>query len=190
MPNSSDWFHQPGYKNLLVYRLATIIFDLTLEFCALFIQKTSRTFDQIVQAVRSGKQNIVEGSLEKSLKSYIKLVGVARASFEELLEDLKDFLRTKQLKLWDKNDPRVIQIRTIRITNSPNLPNLPNSPNLANWKSTPESFANLLITLIHLETYLLDQLLRSLEKKFVTEGGYTENLFKKRLEYRKQNIGY
>lgn len=182
--NSSDWFHQPGYKNLLVYRLAIIIFDLTLEFCTLFIQKTSRTFDQIVQAVRSGKQNIVEGSLEKSLKSYIKLVGVARASFEELLEDLKDFLRTKQLELWDKNDPRVMQIRAIRITNSASSANL---PNLANWKKTPESFANLLITLIHLETYLLDQLLRSLEKKFVTEGGYTENLFKKRLEYRRNN---
>ena len=195
MPNSNspDWFHQPGYKNLLVYRLATIIFDLTLEFCDLFIQKTSRTFDQIVQAVRSGKQNIVEGSLEKSLKSYIKLVGVARASFEELLEDLKDFLRTKQLKLWDKNDPRVMQIRSIRIANSANsanLPNSPNPPNLTNWKSTPESFANLLITLIHLETYLLDQLLRSLEKKFVTAGGYTENLFKKRSDYRKQNSGY
>lgn len=185
--NSSDWFHQPGYKNLLVYRLATIIFDLTIEFCALFIQKTSRTFDQIIQAVRSGKQNIVEGSLEKSLKSYIKLVGVARASFEELLEDLKDFLRTKQLKLWGKSDPRVMQIRAIRITNSANSANLPNSPNFAKWTMAPESFANLLITLIHLETYLLDQLLRSLEKKFVTEGGYTENLFKKRLEYRNKN---
>lgn len=179
--NSSDWFHQPGYKNLLVYRLATIIFDLTIEFCALFIQKTSRTFDQIVQAVRSGKQNIVEGSLEKSLKSYIKLVGVARASFEELLEDLKDFLRTKKLMLWDKNDPRVKEIRSIRISNSSNLAN---SPNLTKWTASPESFANLLITLIHLETYLLDQLLRSLEKKFVTEGGYTENLFRKRIEYR------
>lgn len=187
MPNSNDWFHQPGYKNLLVYRLATIIFDLTLEFCKLFIQKTSRTFDQIVQAVRSGKQNIVEGSLEKSLKSYIKLVGVARASFEELLEDLKDFLRTKKLMLWDKNDPRVKEIRLIRISNSPNSANSPNLPNLANWTNTPERFANLLITLIHLETYLLDQLLRSLEKKFITEGGYTENLFKKRLEYRNKH---
>lgn len=119
------------------------------------------------------------------MKSYIKLVGVARASFEELLEDLKDFLRTKQLKLWDKGDPRVMQIRAIRITNSADSPNL---PNLANWKSGPERFANLLITLIHLETYLLDQLLRSLEKKFVTEGGYTENLFKKRLEYRNKYL--
>lgn len=187
MPNSNDWFHQPGYKNLLVYRLAVIIYDLTLKFCQLFIQKTSRTFDQIVQAVRSGKQNIVEGSLEKSLKAYIKLLGVARASFEELLEDLKDFLRTKKLILWDKNDSRVKEIRSIRISNSPNSAN---SPNLANWTNTPERFANLLITLIHLETYLLDQLLRSLEKKFITSGGYTENLFRKRLEYRKQNIGF
>lgn len=184
MSASDDWFHQPGYGNLLVYKLAVIIFDLTIEFCDRFISKISRTHDQMVQAARSGKQNIVEGSLEKSAKGNIKLVGVSRASYGELIEDYKDFLRIKKLLLWEKEDPRVKEIRSIRINNLSNWPNL---PNLTKWKITPESFANLLITLIHLETYLLDQLLRSLEKKFVTEGGYTENLFKKRLEYRQQN---
>lgn len=167
-----------GYKDLLVYKLAVIIFDLGVEFCERFIPKTSRTHDQMIQANRSGKQNIVEGSLEKSLKGNIKLTGVSRASYGELAEDLKDFLRLHKLPLWDKDDPRVREIRSIRITNSSNL------PNWSNWTNTPERFANLLITLIHMETYLLDQLIRSLEKQFVEEGGYTENLFKKRLEYR------
>ena len=167
-----------GYQNLLVYKLAVVIFDLGVEFCDRYISRFSRTHDQMIQANRSGKQNIVEGSLEKSLNGNIKLAGVARASYGELTEDLKDFLRLGKLSLWDKDDPRVKEIRSIRITDLANL------PNWSNWKNTPERFANLLITLIHLETYLLDQLLRSLENKFITEGGYTENLFKKRLEYR------
>lgn len=170
-----------GYQDLLVYKLAVIIFDLGVEFCERFIPKTSRTHDQMIQANRSGKQNIVEGSLEKSLKGNIKLTGVSRAPYGELAEDLKDFLRLRKLQLWGKDDPRVREIRAIRVPNSTNSSNL---PNWSNWTNTPERFANLLITLIHMETYLLDQLIRSLEKKFITEGGYTENLFKKRLEYR------
>ncbi|KKR48095.1 MAG: hypothetical protein UT84_C0050G0001, partial [Candidatus Curtissbacteria bacterium GW2011_GWA1_40_16] len=176
-PNSS-WWTKPGYKNLLVYKLATIIYDLTVKFCSINLKPTSRTTDQMVQAARSGKQNIVEGSLEKSLKGYIKLTSVARASFGELLEDYKDFLRQHNLSVWPKDDPRVLKIRHWRI-DSPNTADL---PNLANWLSSPEPFANLLITLISLDTYLLDQLLRKLEEKFVNEGGYTENLFQRRLD--------
>lgn len=182
-----DWFKKPGYKNLLVYKFALIIYDLTSEFCDKYISRYSRTVDQMVQAARSGKQNIVEGSLEKSLKSYIKLVGVSRASFEELLEDYFDFLRQKNLPAWDKDDERVKQIRSIRLGDSPNLPNLPNWANSANLAGNPEIFANLSITLIKMECYLLDKLLKSLEEKFIREGGYTENLFKKRLDYRKYN---
>jgi len=192
-----DWFRKPGYKNLLVYKLAVIIFDLTVEFCQLFVSKTSRTFDQMVQAGRSGKQNIVEGSLEKSLKAYIKLLGVSRASFEELLEDFIDFIRQRRLKLWDKNDLRVKQIRRIRLGDTPNSADKPNWPKIANWPSwadkpdrerNPEIFANLMVTLIKMECYLLDKLIKRLEDKFVKEGGYTENLFKKRLNYRKKNL--
>lgn len=168
-----------GYKNLLVYKLAVPIFDLGSEFCDRYISKFSRTHDQMIQANRSGKQNIVEGSLEKSLKGNIKLTGVARASYGELMEDLNDFLRLKKLSLWNKDDSRTREIRSIRITDLANL------PNWSNWTDTSERFANLLITLISMETYLLDQLLRSLEQKFITEGGYTENLFKKRLDYKK-----
>lgn len=169
-----------GYQNLIVYQQAVVIYDLAIEFCGRYISKYSRTYDQMVQAARSGKQNIVEGSLEKSLKSNIKLTGVARASFGELLEDYKDYLRTNKLKLWDKNDPRVLAIRAGRVTNSSN------KSNWSNWTNKPEDFANLMITLISKETYLLDQMLRSLEQKFVTKGGYTENLFKKRLAQRRK----
>lgn len=185
-----NWFKKPGYKNLLVYKLAAIIFDLNNEFCYLFVARSSRTFDQMIQAARSGKQNIVEGSLEKSLKGYIKLLGISRASFGELLEDYTDFLRLKKLALWDKDDNRVWQIRRTRIDEDSNLANLPNWANKPNRAKNPEIFANLLITLIKMECYLLDNLIRKLEEKFVTEGGYTENLFKKRLEFRNQNRNY
>lgn len=171
-----------GFQNLIVYQQAVVIYDLNTLFCQKFLLDTGigfptrRTVDQMTQAARSGKQNIVEGSLEKSLKMNIKLTGVARASFGELLEDYRDFLRTRKLPLWNKNDPRVLEIRATRISNSTNL------THWSNWTNSPESFANLMITLISRENYLLDQMLRSLEKKFINEGGYSENLFKKRLE--------
>lgn len=202
MPNSAniktmeDWFNKPGYKNLLVYKLAVIIFDLNHEFCGLYIDKKSRTFDQMIQTCRSGKQNIVEGSLEKSLKSYIKLLGVSRASFGELLEDFTDFLRLKKLVLWDKDDYRAKQLKRIRIGDTPNLPNSANQPNIANlpnWAKmpnlcqNPEIFANTSITLLSMECYLLDKMIKSLEERFIKEGGYTENLFKKRLNYKNKN---
>lgn len=176
-----------GYENLIVYQLGVVIFDLNALFCRKFLfdngtgTPTRRTVDQMTQAARSGKQNIVEGSLEKSLKMNIKLTGVARASFGELLEDFRDFLRIRNLKIWDKEDRRVREIRKIRISaNSANL------SNWSNWTNSPESFSNLMITLISLENYLLDRMIRVLEEKFIKEGGYSENLFKKRLAEKKK----
>lgn len=181
-----------GYKNLIVYQQAVLIYDLTSKFCKEHLadngigMPTRRTVDQMIQAARSGKQNIVEGSLEKSLKMNIKLTGVSRASFGELKEDFEDFLRIRNLPIWEKNDPRVLEIRALRVsTNLTNESNKSNLPNLSNWTNTPERFANLMITLISKENYLLDQMLRSLEQKFINGGGYSENLFKKRLEQRK-----
>lgn len=182
-----------GYKNLIIYQQAVVIYDLTGKFCQKHLldfgkgMPTRRTVDQMVQAARSGKQNIVEGSLEKSLKMNIKLTGVSRASFGELKEDFEDFLRARNLPIWDKNDPMVLQIRALRVsTNLPNEPNKSNSPNLSHWTNTPERFANLMITLISKENYLLDQMIRSLEQKFINEGGYSENLFRRRIEQRKR----
>jgi four helix bundle suffix protein len=173
-----------GYQNLIVYQIAVLLYDLGLLFCKRYLADygqglpTRRTQDQIIQALRSGKQNIVEGSLERSLKLNINLTGVSRASFGEALEDFKDYLRINDLELWDKNDIKVLEIRAIRITNQTNL------SNFTNWTNSPETFCNLMVTLLSLETYLLDQMFRSLENRFITEGGYSENLFKKRLTKR------
>ena len=95
-----------GYKNLLSYQKAEIVYDATVYFCDRFIDKRSRTHDQMVQAARSGKQNIVEGSMASgtSKETEIKLTNVARASLEELLADYRDFLRVRKLPVWDKND--------------------------------------------------------------------------------------
>ncbi len=171
-----------GYKYLKSYQLTVVIYDLTVRFCNRFINPRSRTHDQMVQAARSGKQNIAEGYLEKSLKMYIKLVGVARASLAELLEDYQDYARQKQIPIWDKKqagDMRVI--REIWEKTTPDTPYIPDLPH------NPELVINLLLTLINQAGFLLDRQITSLEQKFLTEGGYAENLFKKRLEYRFKN---
>lgn len=171
---------QVGYKYLKTYQLATIIYDLTTVFCNHYIDKRSRTHDQMVQAARSGKQNIAEGYLEKSLKSYIKLLGISRGSLGELLEDYEDFARQNKITVWDKDKARdTMEIRAIRAKSSLTNPYIPNLPH------NPEFAVNLLITLLNQANYLLDRQITALENKFVSEGGYTENLFKKRLHYRK-----
>lgn len=171
----------PGYEKLIVYWLATTIYDLTVVFCDRFIEKRSRTHDQMVQAARSGKQNIVEGSVGKSVDTNLKLTGVARNSFSELLEDYKDYLRQKDLVLWGKDDPRVMQIRAVRDLQNTTYKSY---PTYMTYTKDPESFCNLMITLCFKESYLLDRLLAVNEQKFVREGGFKENLFKKRMEYR------
>lgn len=170
---------KPGYQYLETYRLATVIYDLTVEFCRLFLDPRSRTNDQMTQAGRSGKQNIAEGYLERSLKSYIKLLGVALASIGELLEDYEDFLRQRGLPQWDKNDPRVREMRGLRVVGDP--PHLPHYPHIPN---DPVLAANLMITLCQRAIFLLGRQIQSLEQKFIHEGGYTENLFRKRLNQR------
>ncbi|MBU1326784.1 four helix bundle suffix domain-containing protein [Patescibacteria group bacterium] len=174
---------QGGYENLLVYQLAVIIYDLTAVFCSKYLADLCfrRTVEQMTQAARSGKQNIVEGSLEKSMEGNIKLTGVARASFGELLEDYRDFLRVRHFAVWDKDDERVITIRRMREnTNKTNR----SYESYETYMSEPERFANLMVTLCFKEGYLLDQLLRVQEAKFVKEGGFRENLFRKRREYK------
>jgi len=186
--NKTNGRKKGGYQNLIVYQLAVVIYDLNHKFCQQFI-KSPRTKEQMEQASRSGKQNIVEASLEKSLKMNIKLTGVARGSFGELLEDYKDFLRVRDLPIWDKDDQRVLAIRQMRIgTNGTKKTNLTNKANWSFWTNEPERFANLMITLISKENYLLDQMVRSLEEKFVKQGGYSENLTKKRLLERKKQL--
>ncbi len=104
-----------SYKELKTYRQAIVIHDYTYEFCKKYIKKSSRTIDQMEQAARLGKQNIVEGTaVSKTWPSTeLKLLGAARGSFEELLEDYKDFLREKNLEIWDKDDARAVEVRKL-----------------------------------------------------------------------------
>ena len=173
-----------GYRKLKSYQNAEIVYDATVKFCDRFVDRRSRTHDQMVQAARSGKQNIAEGSMASgtSKKTELKLVGVARASLEELLLDFEDFLRQHGLALWDKEHPTAQAVRKLVYRTNRSYetykPYIENSP--------PEVAANTLICLINQTNYLLDQQLRQLEQQFVDEGGFTERLYRTRLEARKK----
>ncbi|OGH20212.1 MAG: hypothetical protein A3D74_00845 [Candidatus Levybacteria bacterium RIFCSPHIGHO2_02_FULL_37_13] len=168
-----------GYKNLPFFKQAEIIYDFTVEFVKKYINPYSRTKDQMEQGARSGKQNIPEGYLQKSLEGRIKLLGVARGSLEELLNDYLDFLRQRGLKLWEKDSPKARAVRAL-VYKSYNFYN-----NYKIYMDSPEDAANAAICLINQTNALLDQKLRWLEEKFVNEGGFRENLFKKRMERKK-----
>lgn len=164
--------------------MAEIVYDATVAFCDRFINKRSRTHDQMVQAARSGKQNIAEGSMASgtSRKTELKLVGVARASLEELLLDYQDFLRQRGLSLWDKNHPKAKAIRGLAyVKNRSYL-----TYKTYTEASSSETAANTVICLIHQANYLLDQQLRQLEKQFLAEGGFTERLYRQRVNARKR----
>ena len=173
-----------GYRELRSYQNAEIVYDATVKFCDRFVDRRSRTHDQMVQAARSGKQNIAEGSMASgtSKKTELKLVNVARASLEELLLDFEDFLRQHGLALWDKEHPTAQAVRKLVYRTNRSYetykPYIENSP--------PEVAANTLICLINQTNYLLDQQLRQLEQQFVDEGGFTERLYRTRLEARKK----
>ena len=171
-----------GYKTLPFYMQSEIIFDFTAVFCEKYIDKKSRTHDQMVQAARSGKQNIAEGYLEKSIESKIKLIGVARASLEELLNDYQDYLRQHNLQTWSKESAQARAVRQL-VYNRYNGYN-----NYKGYSSSPESACNAMICLINQTNQLLDQKLRWLEEDFVKNGGFRENLFRKRREYQKTHV--
>lgn len=186
---TTDQKRHGGYRNLRSYQTTTLIYDLTVEFCRIYLtNKTDptnlsyRTIDQMVQAARSGRQNIAEGSEASSVskKSEIKLVGVARASLEELLIDFEDFLRQRNLVLWAKDSPEARKIRALAYRTDKS------NKTYRSYLQNPEDFANCLICLIHQANYLLDRQLESLKKAFIEEGGFTENLFKARLERRQR----
>ena len=174
----NNYKNYKGYKDLPFYRQTEIIHDFTAEFTKLYINYKSRTRDQMDQAARSGKQNIAEGYLQKSVEGKLKLLGVARGSLEELLNDYLDYLRQHNLKIWDKDNPRSLEIRKIayKIYKDYN--------DYKNYISPPETAANAMVILINQTNRLLDQKLRWLEEDFIKNGGFRENLFKKRLEYR------
>ncbi len=172
-----------GYRNLKSYQTAEIVYDATVVFCNRFIDKHSRTYDQMVQAARSGKQNIAEGSMASgtSKKTELKLIGVARASLEELLLDYQDFLRQRGLPLWGKEHEQSLKIRSLAHVKNRSYTTYKTYIEC----SPPETAANTLVSLIHQANYLLDQQLRQLEKQFLEEGGFTERLYQARTQARK-----
>jgi len=169
-----------SYKDLKSYQNSVIICDFTVEFAEKYVRHYSRTRDQMEQAARSCKQNIVEGSQASrtSKKTELKLLGVARASLQELLEDYEDYLRQHGLKLWGKDDPRARVVRDLAYKIDETY------ETYRTYLSDPERAANMMICLIHQTNYLLDRQINALEEKFVTEGGYTEKLYKLRTEKR------
>ena len=173
-----------GYRNLRSYQTAEMVYDGTAVFCDRFIDKRSRTHDQMVQAARSGVQNTAEGSMASatSKKTELKLTGVARASLEELLLDFQALLRQRGLHLWAKNSREALAVRTQYQSHKSAKSDVADPYPLKTV--TAEVAANTLICLISQASYLLGRQLQRLEQQFLTEGGFTERLYQSRTQVR------
>jgi len=187
-----------GYRKLRSYQVATVIYDATVSFCDRFVGKRSRTHDQMVQAARSGGKNIAEGSRAAATTSQteLRLVNVARGSLEELLLDYEDYLRQHGKRSWHKNDPEALEVRAVGWLADRADPTDPTdwADPVAHYKAyarwlehtDPAVVANTLICLIHQTNYLLDQQISALERDFVQEGGYSEQLAAARIAERQK----
>lgn len=170
-----------GYRSLRVYQITEVIYDITFYFTHKFLEKGDRTVDQMIQASRSGKQNIAEGSKASmtSRETEIKLTNVAKASLEELLIDYEDYLKVHHLEIWDSNHSRYEPMR--QYARSEEM--LQNYSSLLD-KMTDEELANLSITLINQATYMLRRLIVRQQEQFIAEGGIREQMTHARLQYR------
>jgi four helix bundle suffix protein len=189
--HSSHLSHSPDrllpprgdYQTLLSFKKAEVVYDITFRFAHKFLARNDRTIDQMIQSARSGKKNILEGSKagRASKETELKLTNVARASLEELLDDYLDFLRARDLPLWDKDSKEALFVRKL-------------------GRKTPQTFehyrkfvetrppavvANIAICLIHQTNYLVDQQLLRLEHDFLEQGGLRERMTRLRLQYRR-----
>lgn len=194
-----------GYRDTASFQTATIIYDATVWFCEKFLEPRSRTVDQMVQAARSGRQNIAEGSRASATSSQteLRLLNVARASLEELLLDYEDFLRHRRLQMWAPESPEASAVRAVPRTFKKNpsdrpdrsdqtdLPDLSDSERYglySRWldHADPALRANALICLIHQANFLLDRQIGALERAFVEGGGYSEQLATARIAHRRK----
>ncbi|MBU0678168.1 MAG: four helix bundle suffix domain-containing protein [Verrucomicrobia bacterium] len=171
-----------GYQHLLSYQKAEIVYDATVRFCARFLSKRDRTYDQMIQAARSGKQNIIEGSQASgtSKEMEIKLTSVARASLEELLADYHDFLRIRNLEEWNLQHPYTERLRNLNRQPGANY----NTFKKGIEHPDPAISTNVIIGLTKLTTYLLDRQLQHLEQTFIKDGGLRESMTRVRLRER------
>jgi restriction system protein len=182
-----------GYRRLRSFQAATVIYDATVSFCARFLDQRSRTVDQMVQAARSGRQNIAEGSRASatSTQTELRLVNVARASLDELLLDFEDFLRQRGLRQWGKDDPEAQAVREVgklHQTDRSDPTDRSDEALYSAWlkHSDPGVIANAAICLIHQTNYLLDRQIAGLERQFIQDGGYSERLAAARIEERQR----
>jgi restriction system protein len=188
-----------GYARLRSYRLATVIYDATVKFCDRFIDRRSRTHDQMVQAARSGVRNISEGSgaAATSRRAEMKLTNVARASLnDELLPDYQSFLAERGLRIWDKAEPRAQAMRDrLRHETAPDLPpptagvvQLTGLAGLPDFvaKAEPELAANAMLCVINQAAYLLKRQLASQSQAFEENGGFSEQLYARRVKRRRE----
>jgi four helix bundle suffix protein len=186
----SEGFIPPhgNYRELLFYQKAEVVYDITFRFCHKFLTKGDRTIDQMIQAARSGKQNILEGSEASgtSKEMEIKLIGVARASLEELLKDYEDYLRVREHQAWDKDSKEARYVRKLgskaKLTYEDFRGFVETRP--------AEIVANIAICLIHQANYLLDQQKRHLEKDFLQEGGLRERMSRARRAMRDKSTAF
>ena len=171
------------YRNLIAYRKAVVIYDLTYHFCERFIAIGDRTKDQMIQAARSGKQNIVEGKAASltSAEMHLNLLGVARSSFQELLEDYFDYLRTRNLRIWETDSKEVEAMRELGVKHRDSKFFI----ELAETRND-EVIANMVIVLLHQEDVLLRKHIEKQISRFVDEGGFRESLTKARTEKKKK----
>ncbi len=189
-----------GYRDLRSFQVTTVIYDATVRFCEQFVSSRSRTVDQMVQAARSGRQNIAEGSRAAATSSQteLRLVNVARASLDELLLDYEDFLRQRHLPAWDKNSPEAKAVRVLGVAlpaDSTELTDPTGAGDTARWaryapwleNADPAIVANTLICLIHQANFLLDQQIAALERGFIRDGGYSEKLAVARIAERQRS---
>jgi four helix bundle suffix protein len=175
-----------GYRKLRSFQCSQIVYDATVVFCDRFVDKHSRTRDQMIQAARSGVQNIAEGSMASatSKKTELKLTSVARASLEELLLDYEDFLRQRGLRIWDKNSPDAHSVRkryqSVELDKSDRSDGSDKSDPYHIKTVAAETAANIMVCLINQASFLVGRQMQQLERSFLSEGGFTERLYRQR----------
>ncbi len=185
-PHDPDRLLPPrgDYHTLLSFQKAEVIYDITFHFAHKYLSKGDRTVDQMIQSARSGKKNILEGSKAAltSKETEIKLTNVARASLEELLDDYLDFLRVRDLPVWDKDSKEAKYVRKLGRKTPQSY------ENYREFVETrpPGVIANIAVCLIHQTNYLVDQQLRRLERDFLEQGGLRERMTRARLRHREQ----
>jgi len=173
-----------NYRELLSFQKAEVVYDITFRFCHKFLVKGDRTIDQMIQAARSEKKNILEGSKASvtSKETELKLTNVARASLQELLDDYCDFLRARDLPIWDKNSKEAQYVRKLG-----RKPGQSYEDYRKFCETRPaEVVANIALCLIHQTNYLVDQQIRRLEQDFIKEGGLRERMTRVRLQCRNE----